>query len=127
MEKYTTTYLLDESALRVFKTAEDIAENLIAVELTPEGLKTAGASSTPLAIVTPYNVDIKAGDDVAVQVSGGGQWLAGEEIKAGDLLAAGEAGKAVKATEGKYAFGQAVKNAAAGEAVEMIIVRAGKV
>lgn len=97
-----------------------------AVTLGENGLATAGASDVPIGILTAETELPQAvGEDVNVQVKGGAKWIAGEALKAGDLLAAGANGKAVKATSGKFIFAQALSAAAVDEAADVLIIRGG--
>lgn len=106
------------SPTRCFDVAESISGDFTAVELTSDGVKTAGASSIPVGIFNGSDVNI----------FGATYWqVGGQSISAGDLLASDGDGHAVKATSGKFAFGQALENASASSVVEIQIVRAGTV
>ena len=97
-----------------------------AVMLGENGVKTCAAGEVPIGILTAETELPQAvGEDVNVQILGGAKWIAGAALKAGDLLAAGANGVAVKATSGQYIFARALENAAAGEAVQVQIINAG--
>lgn len=117
---FTTS--IDESPVREFAAGENLTA-LTAVELTADGLSIAGASSIPLGLTIS---DVEAGDSATIQLEGGGLWLAGESLAAGDFLSAGASGVAVKATSGKFIFAQALEAAPANSAAAVHIVRAGK-
>lgn len=116
------TSSVNESPTREFVAAQGL-EALTAVELTAQGVSTAGSSSIPLGLVLN---DCAKDDDVTIQLEGGGHWLVGESVAAGDFLSCGESGLAVKATSGNFIFAQALKGADANSAAQVQIVRAGK-
>lgn len=104
------------SPTRFFDVAESIPKFFTAVELTANGIQTAGASSIPVGIFNGSDVNI----------IGATYWqVGGQSIVAGDLLASDENGLAIKATSGKFAFGQALENASASSVAEVQIIRAG--
>ena len=104
------------SPTRFFDVAGGLSHAFTAVELTANGIQTAGASSIPVGIFNGSDVNI----------IGATYWqVGGQSIVAGDLLASDENGFAVKATSGKFAFGQALENASASSVAEVQIVRAG--
>ena len=122
---YATTFI-NESPLKVFTAAESLTGGAFtAVELGEFGIAGASAGAVPVGIIGDVDFPIEAGEDVTVQISGGGLWTAGEDVKAGDFLSAGEGGKAVKSTAGKYIFAQALQNGATSSAVEVQIIRGG--
>lgn len=97
-----------------------------AVTLGENGVKTCAAGEVPIGILTAETELPQAvGEDVNVQILGGAKWIAGVALKAGDLLAAGADGKAIKATSGAFVFAQALSAAAVGEAAEVLIIRGG--
>ena len=97
-----------------------------AVTLGENGVKTCAAGEVPIGILTAETELPQAvGEDVNVQILGGAKWIAGTALKAGDLLAAGADGKAIKATSGAFVFAQALSAAAVGEAAEVLIIRGG--
>lgn len=120
--------IADTSPFRVFQTAESLSGGAYtAVELTANGVKTAGASSAVIGILTAEtDMPIAAGEDVNVLVCGGGLWTTGESIQAGDALASGAVGKAAKAASGKIIFARALENAKANQNVKVLITREGK-
>ena len=122
-----TSSMVDESATKVFNTAASLTGGAFtAVELGGSGVTTANANSVPIGLlIGEYDLPIPAGEEVTAQVRGGGLWLAGESLAAGDLLAAGASGVAVKATSGKFIFAQAVEDAKANQAAQVQIIKAG--
>lgn len=122
-----TSSIIDDSPTKVFKTAADLTGGAFtALELGGSGVNTAGASSVPIGLlIGEYDLPIPAGSSVTAQIRGGSLWLAGESIAAGDFLAAGKSGVAVKATTGKFIFAQALENAKANQAAQVQIINAG--
>ena len=121
--------MVDDSPTRVFQTSESLTGGAFtAVALGENGVANAAAASIqPIGILAAETeLPIAAGDDVNVVVSGGCLWTVNESIKAGDMLTAGEGGKAVKAASGNFIFAQALESAAAGEAAHVLITRGGK-
>ena len=120
-----TSLTVNQSFTREFPVAESLTGGAFtAVELTKNGVVTAGASSIPVGIWTGnYNPD-----GITAQISGGSLWLVGNDsIAAGDFLTSGENGVAVKAKSGDFAFARALENASASSAVAIQIVNAGKI
>ena len=118
------TSAVNESKTREFTVSDDLTSGIFtAVELTGDGVATAGESSIPLGILLEDPTD---DDSVTIQIDGGGLWIAGESLTAGDLLAAGESGVAVKATSGKFIFAQALEDVPANTAGQVQIIRGGK-
>lgn len=120
--------IADTSPFKIFQTAESLSGGAFtAVELTANGVKTAGASSAVIGILTAEtDMPIAAGDDVNVLVCGGGLWTTGESIQAGDALASGAVGKAVKAASGNIIFARALESGKANQNVKVLITREGK-
>lgn len=119
--------VVDLSGTRVFKAAESLSGGgTTAVALGTGGVTTAKENSVPIGLLTPeMELPINAGEAVNVQVAGGGLWLTGEDVAAGDLLSAGEDGKAFKATAGKYVLAQALQDAPAFGAAKVFITHSG--
>ena len=70
--------------------------------------------------------EIKAGEDVTVQIKECGLWKTGEAVKAGDELTTDANGKAIKATTGNFITAIALEAAnAADEVIKVQIVKAG--
>lgn len=122
-----TGYTTNDSPTRVFKAAESLTGGAFtAVSLGENGAIAATANTDPVGIITAENDStIPANDYVTVQVRGGGYWIVGESIKAGDYLSAGAGGKGVKSTSGKFIYAQAMKPAAANAVAEVQIINAG--
>ena len=119
--------VVDDSSTKVFKTAESLTGGAFtAVALGSNGVTTADGDSVPLGIVIgEHELPIEAGEDVTIQVAGGGLWSVAESISAGDFLAASIGGAAVKATAGKFIFAQALESATPNKAAKVQIIRAG--
>lgn len=116
----------DLSPYRVFKASSAIEAGAFkAVTLGEDGVAIAGESDVPTGLLTAETGDVATGEEVNVQVFGGGLWLAGEELKQGDLLSAGEGGKALKATSGKYVFAIALEAASENEVTAVNIINGG--
>ena len=112
---------IDVSPTKVFTTAESLSGGAFtAVALGASGITTAGASSVAVGLLT-----IPEGEDVTVQVTGVGYWVAGESICAGDLLTSGAGGVAKKAASGDFIFAQAMAGGASSAAVPVQIIRGG--
>ncbi|MBO6268790.1 MAG: DUF2190 family protein [Clostridium sp.] len=120
---------INESATIVMKAKADIPN--------PQGLGLAisdgklalpaasGAVAMGIALFTMD--DLKAGDDVTIQIKDIGKVIAGEAIAAGDPVTFGTDGRAVKAeTAGDFIFGYALSAAtAAGNRVTIQITKSG--
>lgn len=119
--------IIDDSPTMVFRTADSLTGGAFtAVALGSSGITTAGASSVPLGIITgEYELPIDEGEDVTVQIKDCSLWTVAESISGGDLLSAGDGGKAVKATSGKFIFAQALENATENQAAKVQIIRGG--
>lgn len=105
------------SPTRTFDFVDAEPEAFTAVELTANGVQTAGASSVPVGI---YN----GGD---VNICGSTFWaVGGQSIAAGDLLSSDANGRAVTSTSGNFAFAMALENASASSVAQVQIIRAGK-
>ena len=114
------------SPYMVFKAAEAIeAEPFSAVTLTETGVKICGNSEIPIGLLSGEFGGAAAGESVNVQLTGGGLWLVGESVTAGDKLSCGENGMAIKASVGSFVFAQALESASGG-AVLVLITRSGK-
>ena len=104
------------SPTRTFDFVDAEPEAFTAVELTANGVQTAGASSVPVGI---YN----GGD---VNICGGTFWaVGGTSICAGDLLSSDANGRAVAAASGNFAFAVALENASASGVAQVQIINGG--
>ena len=117
---------IDTSPTKVFQTSAALTGGAFtAVTLTENGVATSAAGEKSIGILAAETeLPVAQGEDVNVIICGGTLWIVGEAVKAGDLLAAGAGGKAVKATNGAFALAQALENGAANQAVHVLIVRA---
>lgn len=123
MNYFGTT--INESPVIALQAGEELKEAQFLAVTADGKLATAGANA--IGIITADCEDtVKTGDDITVQVKDIGVWKAGEAVSAGDELAVGEGGKAVKATAGTFitaiAIGAATK---ADQRVTVQIVKAG--
>lgn len=118
---------IDTSPTKIFTTAESLSGGAFtAVALGASGITTAGASSVAIGLLTGENeLPIPEGEDVTVQIQGGGYWVTGESISAGDLLTSGAGGVAKKAAAGDFIFAQAMSGGASSAAVPVQIIRGG--
>lgn len=115
------------SPQKVFKASAAItAGAFTAVTLGENGVATSAAGDIPIGLLAAETSnEIAIGEDINVQMVGGGLWIAGEAVKAGDLLATGDDGKAAVAASGKYIFAIALETAAANQTVAVQIINAG--
>lgn len=119
--------IINESPTVSFQVKEDLkGAAFTAVALVDGGIVSATDSDVSIGILTAeHELPITAGEDVTVQVKDISTWIAGEEIKAGDLLTAGENGVAMKATSGKFILGQALENGTKDSAIQVQITKSG--
>ena len=82
-------------------------------------LPAAGAMALGISI-GETDETVAAGEDIDIQIKDIGKWMAGEAIDAGDALATDAAGKAVKATSGKFIMGVALTSAAAADTLVQV-------
>lgn len=106
----------NQSPTRTFDIVAPIPDEFTAVELTSDGIQTAGENSIPVGI-------FNGGD---VNISGGTLWkVGGTSICAGDLLSSDGDGRATKSTSGKFAFAMALENASASGVAQVQIINGG--
>ena len=119
--------IINESATLAFNVQSNLTGGAFtAVKLSDTGIATATAGDIPVGVLTAeHELPIVVGDEVTVQVKGITLWIAGENVSAGDLLAAGVGGAAMKATAGKFILAQALMNGTTGEAIRVQIIKAG--
>lgn len=113
------------SPYRVFTAADTINGAFLAVDLTSNGITTSGAGSVPVGLTATETETVSPGEDVNVLLHGCGLWHVGETISRGDLLTAGEGGKAKVAESGDFIFARAFEDGAVGEAIRVQIIRCG--
>lgn len=88
-------------------------------------LPAAGAMALGISI-GETDENVAAGEDIDIQIKDIGKWMAGGAIDAGDELMTDAAGKAVKATSGKFIMGIALTSAAtAGSLVQVQLAKMG--
>lgn len=119
--------IINESATLAFAVKGNLTGGAFtAVKFSDTGVVTATAGDIPVGILTAENeLPIVATDEVTVQIKGITLWIVGENVSAGDLLAAGADGVAMKATAGKFILAQALANGTTGEAVQVQVIKAG--
>lgn len=119
--------IINESATLAFNVKNNLTGGAFtAVKLSDTGIVTATAGDIPVGVLTAENeLPIVTADEVTVQIKGITLWIVGENVTAGDLLAAGADGVAMKATAGKFILAQALSNGTTGEAIQVQIIKAG--
>lgn len=117
----------DTSPYKIFKAAAAIESGAFsAVTLGESGVKTSAAGEIPIGILSAESSDkVSEGEEVNVQTSGSGLWVVGEAVKAGELLTAGDEGKAVVAQSGKYVMAIALEEAEENMTAAVQIVHGG--
>lgn len=125
------TYLgttINSSPTVVFPAGADISgARCVALALSNGklALPTAGAMALGISI-GETDEDVATGTDIDIQIKDIGKWMAGEAIAVGDELMTDAAGKAVKATSGKFVMGVALTAAAtAGSLVQVQLAKMG--
>ena len=127
MSYFGTT--INDSATIVGAAAAALANNaFLAANFDSNGkIAVAGTKGENVIGLFPAEEqDIKAGEDVTVQIKECGLWKTGEAVKAGDELTTDANGKAIKATTGNFITAIALEAAnAADEVIKVQIVKAG--
>ena len=115
MATYFGTTINDSPTVTLPANAAITGAQCKAVVVTSGKVKVADTAGVAVLGVIPLSEDenIAAGADVTVQIKDIGQWEAGEAIAIGDALMTSNAGKAMKATAGKFIVGYALSAAAA--------------
>ena len=115
MAVYFGTTINDSPTVTLPANAAITGAQCKAVVVTSGKVKVADTAGFEVLGVIPLSEDenIAAGKDVTVQIKDIGQWEAGEAIAIGDALMTSNAGKAMKATAGKFIVGYALSAAAA--------------
>lgn len=125
------TYLgttINSSPTVVFPAGADISgARCVALALSNGKLALPAAGAMALGIsIGETDEDVAAGTDIDIQIKDIGKWIAGEAIAVGDELMTDAAGKAVKATSGKFVMGVALTAAAtAGSLVQVQLAKMG--
>lgn len=119
--------IINESATLKFNVAANLTGGAFtAVKLSDTGVATATAGDVPVGILTAeHELPIVVGDEITTQIKDVSLWIVGENVTAGDLLAVGTDGVAMKATAGKFILAQALMNGTTGEAIQVQIIKAG--
>lgn len=116
---YYTGTQINDSAVMVFKAAEDIADvrNKIVV-VTADGAKVATGAAEPFMGIglVSHDYPAKAGDDIHVQIKDIGLVELGAAVTVGAEVTADAEGKAVPATGG-YVLGMAMSDGEAGDKI----------
>lgn len=119
---------INATPTRVFESLNDI-ENARgkAVKINSDGLaEICESESDPFMglIIYQGRQDVKAGEEISVQIKDIGLGIAGGEISVGDYVTISSEGKLVKAT-GSFAVGQAMGNAVENQAFYVQITKSG--
>lgn len=119
--------IINESATLKFNVAANLTGGAFtAVKLSDTGVATATVGDIPVGILTAeHELPIVVGDEITTQIKDVSLWIVGENVTAGDLLAVGTDGVAMKATAGKFILAQALMNGTTGEAIQVQIIKAG--
>ena len=103
------------------------APALLAVKFDASGKFALPSSGDPcIGIALANSEEVKAGDQLHVQIKDIGFWKTGAAVAAGAELAANAAGKAITATSGAFIMAIALEAASAADAIIKVqIVKAG--
>ena len=121
-------HAINQSATIVGKAAATIAAPaLLAVKFDANGKFVLPSSGDPcIGIALANSEEVKAGDQLHVQIKDIGFWKTGAAVAAGAELAANAAGKAITATSGAFIMAIALEAASAADAIIKVqIVKAG--
>ena len=119
---------INPSPTVIFPANEAIAgARCVALALSDGKLALPAAGAMALGIsLGETDTNVTAGTEITVQIKDIGKWIAGEAIAVGDELMTDAAGKAVKATSGKFVMGIALTAAAtAGSLVQVQLAKMG--
>lgn len=119
---------INPSPTVIFPANEAIAgARCVALALSDGKLALPAAGAMALGIsIGETDTNVTAGTEITVQIKDIGKWIAGEAIAVGDQLMTDAAGKAVKATSGKFVMGIALTAAAtAGSLVQVQLAKMG--
>lgn len=119
---------INPSPTVIFPTNADIfGARCVALALSNGKLALPAAGAMALGIsIGETDTNVTAGTEITVQIKDIGKWIAGEAIAVGDELMTDAAGKAVKATSGKFVMGIALTAAAtAGSLVQVQLAKMG--
>ena len=119
---------INPSPTVIFPANEAIAgARCVALALSDGKLALPAAGAMALGIsIGETDANVTAGTEITVQIKDIGKWIAGEAIAPGDELMTDAAGKAVKATSGKFVMGIALTAAAtAGSLVQVQLAKMG--
>ena len=122
---YTGT-VINDSPTFVGPAGAAIKGPFLLVAFQSGKLVPATSSLVPFGVtIAETPEDVAAGDDVHVQIKEQTVCIAGAEFSAGDLLAADDTGKVVKATAKKFIFGVALEAGEADAPVRVQITKSG--
>ena len=130
MATYFGTTINDSPTVVLPANAAITGAQCKAVVVTGGKVKVADTAGVDVLGVVPLSEDenIAADADVTVQIKDIGVWEAGEAIAIGDALMTSNAGKAMKATAGKFIVGYALSAAtAAGTRIRFQLTKSGYV
>ena len=130
MATYFGTTINDSPTVVLPANAAITGAQCKAAVVTSGKVKVADTAGVEVLGLIPLSEDenITSGADVTVQIKDIGLWEAGEAIAIGDALMTSSAGKAMKATAGKYIVGYALTAAAAaGTRISVQVTKSGYV
>lgn len=119
---------INNSATIVGKASADIAVGeFLAAKFSSGKIAVCGtAGENALGLIIPGQEDIKANEDVNVQIKDIGLWKTGAAVSAGAELTTDADGKAITATSGAFILAIALEGATAADAVIKVqVVKAG--
>lgn len=119
---------INNSATIVGKASADIAVGeFLAAKFSSGKIAVCGtAGENALGLIIPGQEDIKANEDVNVQIKDIGLWKTGDAVEAGAELTTDADGKAVTAVAGNFILAIALEAAAAKDTVIKVqVIKAG--
>ena len=119
---------INSSPVVVFKAGTGIENaRAVALSLKDGALVKAEAGANVLGIsIVETDTDVKAGEDITVQVKDIGEWVAGGAVQAGDELASDAEDRAEPAKAGDFIAGMALSSAdKAGTRITVQVTKSG--
>lgn len=119
---------MNQSPTMVVKVKSDLGDvRGKAVKFDGEEVTYPVAGEMPVGFALLSESDeVKAKDEITVQIKDIGMWMAGAAVVTGDFLATDTEGLCQKATQGQYIFARALSGASAkGDYVTVQIIHAG--
>lgn len=122
MSNYMTHPIDNTPTIRGVAGADIETPALLAVKFNDEGKMVLPAAGDPIiGIVLADENSVKAGNPLHVQIKDITYWIAGDEIKAGNMLKATAEGKCEPAAAGDVVNAIALEPAAAGDLCKVMI------